>query len=122
MSDADKTYDTLARELVFDAKAQAGERTLTKEELADLEQQRLEELEKGRMARETGGDDLEDDFQDVRGLDGQRAGGYAARRARIKAKRREQEEESDSEDSEEQEDDPEDAVSALEARRQPPSA
>ena len=75
MSDADKTYDTLARELVFEAKAQAGERTLTKEELADLEQQRLEELEKGRMARETGGDDLEDDFQDVRGLDGQRAGG-----------------------------------------------
>lgn len=122
MSDADKTYDTLARELVFEAKAQAGERTLTKEELADLEQQRLEELEKGRMARETGGDDLEDDFQDVRGLDGQRAGGYAARRARIKAKRREQEEESDSEDSEEQEDDPEDAVSALEARRQAQAA
>ena len=122
MSDADKTYDTLARELVFEAKAQAGERTLTKEELADLEQQRLEELEKGRMARETGGDDLEDDFQDVRGLDGQRMGGYAARRARIKAKRREQEEESDDEDSDERDGNPEDAVSALEARRQAQAA
>ena len=122
MSDADKTYDTLARELVFEAKAQAGERTLTKEELADLEQQRLEELEKGRVARETGGDDLEDDFQDVRGLDGQRAGGYAARRARIKAKRREKGEKSDDEDSDEREGDPEDAVSALEARRQAQAA
>ena len=124
MSQEDKTYDTLARELVFEAKAQAGERTLTKEELADLEQQRLEELEKGRMAREAGGDDLDDDFQGVAGarnLDGQRVGGYAARRARLKAKQRE-EEESDAEDSEGSDEEEEDAVSALEARRQAQAA
>lgn len=52
MTDEDKKFDALTRELVFEAKAQAGERTLTKEELAELEKQRLEELEKQRVARE----------------------------------------------------------------------
>jgi len=52
VSEEDKKFDSLTRELVFEAKAQAGERTLTKEELADLERQRLEELEKQRVHRE----------------------------------------------------------------------
>ena len=118
MTAADRTYDALARELVFEAKAQAGERTLTKEELATLEAARLEELERGRRRREVGGDDLEDDFGG-----GEKIGGYAARRARLKAKRREAAEGSDGSDGSEEsndgsdEDEP-DAVSALEARRQ----
>lgn len=118
MSEEDKKFDALARELVFEAKAHAGERTLTKEELASLEQQRLEELEKNRVAREIGGDDLEDDFQEILG---ERAtGGYAARRARLQAKL-DREEESGEEDSSE-EDDMEDVVSALERRRQQQAA
>jgi hypothetical protein len=68
------------------------ERTLTKEELADLERQRLEELEKGRVVREAGGDDLEDDFQGLAELNTV-SGGYAARRARLKAKMRDEDEE-----------------------------
>lgn len=52
MSEEDKKFDALTRELVFEAKAHAGDRTLTREELAELERTRLEELEKERMARE----------------------------------------------------------------------
>ena len=120
MSEDDKKFDTLARELVFEAKAHAGERTLTKEELADLERQRLEELEKGRIAREKGGDDLEDDFLGMEAQFGLPAGGYAARRARLKAKTDLQDEE-DSED-EDSDEDYEDGVSALEKRRRQQAA
>lgn len=52
MSEEDRKFDALTRELVFEAKAHAGERTLTKEELAELERTRLEELERDRVARE----------------------------------------------------------------------
>ena len=52
MTEDDRKFDAITRELVFEAKAQAGDRTLTKEELADLERQRLEELEKQRVTRE----------------------------------------------------------------------
>ena len=118
MSEEDKKFDALARELVFEAKAHAGERTLTKEELASLEQQRLEELEKNRVTREIGGDDLEDDFG---GALGERAtGGYAARRARLQAKLDREEEDDSEEDSSEGEFD--DDMSALEKRRQQQAA
>jgi len=49
---ADRRFDVLTKELVFEAKAQPGERTLTADELADLERQRLEELEKQRIKRQ----------------------------------------------------------------------
>ena len=119
MSEDDKKFDALARELVFEAKAHAGERTLTKEELADLERQRLEELEKGRIAREKGGDDLEDDFEGMEAQFGAPVGGYAARRARLKAKINQEVEDSEDEDSGE---DYEDDVSALEQRRRQQAA
>ena len=106
----DKIFDSLTKELIFDAKARPGDRTLKPEELAELEQQRLEMLEKQRLQREkgsgkmqnlgeeAGGDDLEDDFGEI--YDSNRSqkengtmtstiselepkGGYAARRARI---------------------------------------
>jgi len=127
MTAADRTYDALARELVFEAKAQAGERTLTKEELAGLEAARLEELERSRRRREAGGDDLEDDFGGGSGGVGvgERAGGYAARRARLKAKRREERSsgsDGDGSDGSDVDGEGGDAVSALEARRQAQAA
>ena len=48
----DRRFDVLTREFVFEAKAQPGERTLTADELADLERHRLEELEKQRVKRQ----------------------------------------------------------------------
>lgn len=120
MSEEDKKFDTLTRELVFEAKAHAGERTLTKEELASLEQQRLEELEKSRVAREIGGDDLEDDFAEA--LGDRATGGYAARRARLRAKMDRIENESEDNDGSSGEDALEDIMSALEKRRQDQAA
>eukprot|EP00889_Picochlorum_renovo_P001941 jgi/Picre1/28971/NNA_004365.t1 len=114
-----KKFDSLTRELVFEAKAQAGERTLTKEELADLERQRLEELEKQRVHREKGGDDLEDDFEGISGLGAAPTGGYAARRARMKEKMRQQEEEEEEGTSDDEDDSEyEDGMTAVEKRRQ----
>lgn len=48
----DKRFDVLTKELIFEAKAQPGERTLTAEELEELERHRLEELEKERLKRQ----------------------------------------------------------------------
>ena len=104
VEDSDKRFDVLTKELVFEAKAQPGERTLTAEELVELEKARLEELEKQRLKRQRasevgggdvigggGGDDLEDDFGGGGSDDGvgggggiwAEGGGYAARRARV---------------------------------------
>lgn len=80
-NDEDAQYDQAARELVFEAKAQAGDRTLTPEELADKEKQRLEALEKQRLKRmREAFDNADDDGDggDVAG-DGQ---GFAAKRRR----------------------------------------
>lgn len=128
--DGDRRFDALTKELVFDARAAPSDRTLTAEELTELEEQRLQLLEKERLKRQkeqdqqfgfhprsmgviTGGDDLEDDFH---GGEGHREGndvhvvvkgGYAARRAK---RRKAAEDESSSEpdspskDSEEEED------------------
>ena len=52
VDDSDRKFDVLTKELIFEAKAQPGERTLTAEELADLERHRLEELEKQRLKRQ----------------------------------------------------------------------
>jgi len=52
VDDSDKRFDVLTKELVFEAKAQPGERTLTAEELAEFERRRLEELEKQRVKRQ----------------------------------------------------------------------
>lgn len=52
VDESDRKFDVLTRELVFEAKAQPGERTLTAEELAELERHRLEELEKQRLKRQ----------------------------------------------------------------------
>jgi nucleolar protein 14 len=99
IDESDKAFDRLTKELIFEAKAQPGERTLTAEELADLERHRLEELEKQRVKRQkgesgfVGGDDLEDDFEGLGDGFGGGAGGgddvgilptggYAARRAK----------------------------------------
>ena len=81
----DQAFDVLTRELVFEAKAKPGERTLTAEELAELERQRLEALEAARKRRQS-----EDAGSEGEGEDGGApaapvpAGGYAARRAKRK--------------------------------------
>jgi len=102
VDESDRAFDMLTKELIFEAKAQPGERTLTAEELTELERHRLEELEKQRVKRQKGesgyigGDDLEDDFEGLGdgaggkgssyGLGdeegGMPLGGYAARRAK----------------------------------------
>jgi nucleolar protein 14 len=98
VDESDKAFDVLIKELLFEAKAQPGERTLTADELADLEKSRLEALEKQRVKRQKGdsgyigGDDLEDDFEGLGDGTGAPAGGgddqvmplggYAARRAK----------------------------------------
>ncbi|KAL4451742.1 hypothetical protein ABPG75_007404 [Micractinium tetrahymenae] len=91
-TEEDKAFDVLTRELVFEAKAKPGERTLTADELAELERQRLEALEAQRKRRMTGDDDEEDE-EGGGGEEGGGAppgaeaaalpaGGYAARRAK----------------------------------------
>ncbi|GFR42204.1 hypothetical protein Agub_g3095, partial [Astrephomene gubernaculifera] len=47
----DAAYDVATRELAFEAKGAAGDRTLTPEELLERERQRLEKLEKERLKR-----------------------------------------------------------------------
>mmetsp|Transcript_31037 Transcript_31037/g.41006 ORF Transcript_31037/g.41006 Transcript_31037/m.41006 type:complete len:893 (-) Transcript_31037:166-2844(-) len=55
-------FDTLTRELVYEARAQATDRTKTEEEVAREEKERLEELEKKRLARMKG--EFEEDGSD----------------------------------------------------------
>ncbi|EPX73126.1 U3 snoRNP protein Nop14 [Schizosaccharomyces octosporus yFS286] len=50
-SDADSRYDEFVREMVFDRRARPSERTKTEEELAQIEADRLRELEDQRLAR-----------------------------------------------------------------------
>ncbi|GLC45018.1 hypothetical protein PLESTB_001743300 [Pleodorina starrii] len=57
----DAAYDIAARELAFESKGAAGERTLSPEELQERERQRLEKLEKERLKRMRGGGDDEDE-------------------------------------------------------------
>jgi nucleolar protein 14 len=98
--EGDLRFDALTRELLFEARAAPGERTLAPEELAELERARLEALEAARLRRQradahVGGDDLDDDFGGDGGAAGggggavaPAAGGYAARRqkrARLEA-------------------------------------
>lgn len=84
----DQAFDVLTRELVFEAKAKPGERTLTAEELAELERQRLEALEAQRRRRMQGEDDEGEDEEGEAAAGpaapaaGLPAGGYAARRAK----------------------------------------
>eukprot|EP00775_Hariotina_reticulata_P008704 gene8704-8885_t len=86
-SEADAAYDRAARELVFEAKGQAGERTLTREELEEREALRLAALEAARLKRmrqdkgEEGAEGEEDEEAQEPAL--QQQGGYAARRARL---------------------------------------
>lgn len=47
-------FDKITRELGFEARAQASDRTKTPEEIAKVERERLEELEKKRLARMRG--------------------------------------------------------------------
>ncbi|TMW59007.1 hypothetical protein Poli38472_007152 [Pythium oligandrum] len=54
-------FDRLTRELTFEAKAQASERRMTPEEQAKREHDRLEELERKRVARMNGEDDSDDE-------------------------------------------------------------
>lgn len=141
IDESDRKFDVLTRELIFEAKAQPGERTLTAEELAELERHRLEELEKQRLKRQRGdvglgGDDLDDDFVGGSGDEDEAAmpqGGYAARRAKRakkQAKRAkhggsdsgddsgdESGSEGDSEGGSSDEDEDEDEATALEQRR-----
>ncbi|KAG2492669.1 hypothetical protein HYH03_009084 [Edaphochlamys debaryana] len=57
----DRAYDVAARELAFEGKGAAGDRTLTAEELVERERQRLEKLEKERLKRMQGGADSEEE-------------------------------------------------------------
>ncbi|GLI63095.1 hypothetical protein VaNZ11_005999, partial [Volvox africanus] len=57
----DAAYDVAARELAFESKGAAGDRTLSPEELLEKEQQRLEKLEKERLKRMRGGGEEEGD-------------------------------------------------------------
>ncbi|EPY50388.1 U3 snoRNP protein Nop14 [Schizosaccharomyces cryophilus OY26] len=50
-SDADSRYDEFVREMVFDRRARPSERTKTEEELAQIEADRLRELEDQRLTR-----------------------------------------------------------------------
>ena len=47
----DRAFDSLTRELIFEAKAVPGERSATAEELAQREAKRLEALEAARLRR-----------------------------------------------------------------------
>ncbi|PRW57304.1 Nucleolar 14 [Chlorella sorokiniana] len=89
----DQAFDVLTRELVFEAKAKPGERTLTAEELAELERQRLEALETQRRRRQESEEGASEDEDGEEGGAGAGAaalgaggalpgGGYAARRAK----------------------------------------
>ncbi|WIA18434.1 hypothetical protein OEZ85_009894 [Tetradesmus obliquus] len=101
-TEEDAAYDRAARELVFEAKGQASERTLTAEELQEKEQQRLAALEAARLKRmraaagsgtaaADGEDAADGDGDDEDDEDGGMAaaaaaapqGGYAAKRARM---------------------------------------
>ena len=61
--EADAAYDRAQRSLVFGARAQPGERTKTAEELAVIESERLERMERERVRRmhASGADDEEHD-------------------------------------------------------------
>lgn len=83
----DSEYDKAVKELIFDRRAKASERTKTEEELVEEEAKRLHEQEEARMKRMRGeeddevptrdrkrkrqaqGDDLSDDFQSESDLD-----------------------------------------------------
>ncbi|GIL77894.1 hypothetical protein Vretimale_6572 [Volvox reticuliferus] len=60
----DAAYDVAARELAFESKGAAGDRTLSPEELLEKERQRLEKLEKERLKRMRGADEEDDDEDD----------------------------------------------------------
>ncbi|GIL50075.1 hypothetical protein Vafri_6396 [Volvox africanus] len=60
----DAAYDVAARELAFESKGAAGDRTLSPEELLEKERQRLEKLEKERLKRMRGADEEEGDDDD----------------------------------------------------------
>jgi nucleolar protein 14 len=51
-ADEDRRFDALTRELLYEGKAQPGERTLAPAELADMERARLEALEAARLKRQ----------------------------------------------------------------------
>ncbi|GAX76160.1 hypothetical protein CEUSTIGMA_g3604.t1 [Chlamydomonas eustigma] len=80
---ADAEYDVAARELAFEGKGAASDRTQSAEEIALKERKRLEVLEAERVKRmrgELNGD--EDEFV----VTAEPSGGYAARRAKQRAK------------------------------------
>jgi len=52
----DRRFDALTRELLYEGKAQPGERTLSAAELAELERHRLQALEAERVARQRVGE------------------------------------------------------------------
>ncbi|KXZ52129.1 hypothetical protein GPECTOR_10g758 [Gonium pectorale] len=79
---ADAAYDVAARELAFEAKGAATERTLTPEELAERERQRLEALEKERLKRMRGGADSADEEGSEEGEEGSEDGGDRGRKRR----------------------------------------
>ena len=110
----DQDYDVAARELAFEAKGAAVDRTLAPEEVAEKERLRLEVLEKERVKRMKGSlrppnDDEEDGL--AQGPDDSllARGGYAARRAKIRAKQGDdsEEEDEDEEEGEEEEEEEE---------------
>ncbi|KAK9825822.1 hypothetical protein WJX74_010755 [Apatococcus lobatus] len=78
----DAAYDRMRRELVFEAKAQGGERTKTAEEIAEDEKARLERLETERIKRMRGMSNGSD--EDASGGEDGAAGGYRARRQKRK--------------------------------------
>lgn len=93
----DAKYDVAARELAFEAKGQAGDRTLTVEELESKEVDRLHKLEKERVRRmrgdpalsrkagaDAGGDD-DDQTISANGGGVTASGGFAAKRQRAAA-------------------------------------
>ena len=106
------SYDKLLRELAFDRKAVATERTKTPEELAREKAEKLEALERKRLARADGlaedvdvDEDSDGDLQKV----AEAAGG---------GEEEEAEEEEDNEEDEELEDQAEEAQAAEEAQEE----
>mmetsp|Transcript_6537 Transcript_6537/g.18229 ORF Transcript_6537/g.18229 Transcript_6537/m.18229 type:complete len:933 (-) Transcript_6537:161-2959(-) len=75
-------YDEAQRTLVFESRAQAGERVKSPHEVAIAEAQRLEKLERERLRRMHASGDDDDDENDGE-LDAQ-SGGFSARRKRQK--------------------------------------
>ena len=85
-NEGDAAYDQAARVLVFEAKAHAGERTLSPEELAQKEQERLQALERERLKRmrgEAGAAEGEGEEVGGGGVQDGPKGGYAAKRQRM---------------------------------------